>query len=88
MFIFSSLCLIPSQAATVNKEVAVSTETINTSKTELSDLNRLLQSLQIELQSQLTMVGALLPAEDRTLGCGQRIELPDLIRVWSGDRVT
>ena len=66
----------------------MSTETINTSKTELSDLNRLLQSLQIELQSQLTMVGALLSAEDRTLGCGQRIELPELIRVWSGDRVT
>ncbi|XP_059904260.1 keratin, type I cytoskeletal 13-like isoform X2 [Gadus macrocephalus] len=47
------------KAATVNKEVAVSTETINTSKTELSDLNRLLQSLQIELQSQLTMKGSL-----------------------------
>uniref|UniRef100_A0A8C4YTR7 Keratin 15 n=1 Tax=Gadus morhua TaxID=8049 RepID=A0A8C4YTR7_GADMO len=54
------------------KEVAVSTET---------NLNRLLQSLQRELQSQLTIVGALLSAEDRTLGCGQRIGLPELIRV-------
>ena len=79
MFIFSSLCLIPSQAATVKQEVAVSTET---------NLNHLLQSLQRELQSQLTIVGALLSAEDRTLGCGQRIGLPELIRVWSGDRVT
>ena len=75
MLIFSSLCLIPSQAATVKQEVAVSTET---------NLNRLLQSLQREHQSQLTMVGALLSAE----GCGQRIELPELIRVWSGVRVT
>ncbi|XP_056443103.1 keratin, type I cytoskeletal 13-like [Gadus chalcogrammus] len=47
------------KAATVKQEVAVSTETINTSKTELSDLNRLLQSLQIELQSQLSMKGSL-----------------------------
>ncbi|CAL8269402.1 unnamed protein product [Gadus morhua 'NCC'] len=44
------------KAATVKQEVAVSTETINTSKT---DLNRLLQSLQRELQSQLTMKGSL-----------------------------
>ena len=34
----------------------MSTETINTSKTEITDLNRLLQSLQIEHQSQLSMV--------------------------------
>ena len=52
--------MVPSQAAAVKQEVAVSTETINTSKTELTDLNRLLQSLQIELQSQLSMVSALL----------------------------
>ncbi|CAL8358549.1 unnamed protein product [Boreogadus saida] len=47
------------KSATVKQEVAVSTETINTSKTELSDLNRLLLSLQIELQSQLSMKGSL-----------------------------
>uniref|UniRef100_A0A8C5ATS3 Keratin 15 n=1 Tax=Gadus morhua TaxID=8049 RepID=A0A8C5ATS3_GADMO len=51
------------------KEVAVSTETINTSKTELSDLNRLLQSLQIELQSQLrSLEGTLQETENRYSG--------------------
>uniref|UniRef100_A0A4W6C2X3 Keratin 93 n=1 Tax=Lates calcarifer TaxID=8187 RepID=A0A4W6C2X3_LATCA len=35
------------------KEVAISTETIQTSKTEIGDLRRTLQGLEIELQSQL-----------------------------------
>lgn len=34
----------------------MSTETIQTSKTEISDLRRTLQGLEIELQSQLSMV--------------------------------
>lgn len=34
----------------------MSTETIQTSKTEMSDLRRTLQGLEIELQSQLSMV--------------------------------
>lgn len=34
----------------------MSTEIIQTSKTELTDLRRTLQSLEIELQSQLSMV--------------------------------
>uniref|UniRef100_A0A8C2WD70 IF rod domain-containing protein n=1 Tax=Cyclopterus lumpus TaxID=8103 RepID=A0A8C2WD70_CYCLU len=38
------------------RQVTVSTEIIQTSKTELSDLKRTLQSLEIELQSQLSMV--------------------------------
>uniref|UniRef100_A0A8C4ZLQ8 Keratin 15 n=1 Tax=Gadus morhua TaxID=8049 RepID=A0A8C4ZLQ8_GADMO len=64
------------KAATVKQEVAVSTET---------NLNRLLQSLQRELQSQLTIVGALLSAEDRTLGCGQRIGLEEQLVNLQGD---
>ena len=34
----------------------MSTETIQTSKTEVGDLRRTLQGLEIELQSQLSMV--------------------------------
>lgn len=36
--------------------MAISTETIQTSKTEIGDLRRTLQALEIELQSQLSMV--------------------------------
>ncbi|KAK9539747.1 hypothetical protein VZT92_002248 [Zoarces viviparus] len=52
------------KSATISKEVASSTETIQTSKTELGDLRRTLQGLEIELQSQLSMKGAL----ENTLG--------------------
>ena len=47
------------RSATLTKEVAISTETIQTSKTEINDLRRTLQGLEIELQSQLSMKGAL-----------------------------
>lgn len=50
------VCIFMIQSATLNKEVAVSTETIQTSKTEINDLRRTLQGLEIELQSQLSMV--------------------------------
>uniref|UniRef100_A0A4W6CA59 Keratin 93 n=1 Tax=Lates calcarifer TaxID=8187 RepID=A0A4W6CA59_LATCA len=47
------------KSAALTKEVAISTETIQTSKTEIGDLRRTLQGLEIELQSQLSMKGAL-----------------------------
>ncbi|XP_036394000.1 keratin 94 [Megalops cyprinoides] len=47
------------KSAALNKEVAVSTETIQTTKTEITDLRRTLQGLEIELQSQLSMKAAL-----------------------------
>uniref|UniRef100_A0A3Q2Q4W3 Keratin 93 n=1 Tax=Fundulus heteroclitus TaxID=8078 RepID=A0A3Q2Q4W3_FUNHE len=47
------------KSANLNKEVAISTEVIQTSKTEINDLRRTLQGLEIELQSQLSMKGAL-----------------------------
>ncbi|CAB1442743.1 unnamed protein product [Pleuronectes platessa] len=47
------------KSAVLSKEVAMSTESIQTSKTEINDLRRTLQGLEIELQSQLSMKGAL-----------------------------
>ncbi|XP_040001263.1 keratin 94 isoform X2 [Xiphias gladius] len=47
------------RSTALTKEVAMSTESIQTSKTEMTDLRRTLQGLEIELQSQLSMKGAL-----------------------------
>ncbi|KAI9533866.1 Keratin, type I cytoskeletal 13 [Dissostichus eleginoides] len=47
------------KSTTLSKEVAVSTETLQTTKTEINDLRRTMQGLEIELQSQLSMKGAL-----------------------------
>ncbi|XP_070965985.1 keratin, type I cytoskeletal 13-like [Oncorhynchus clarkii lewisi] len=44
---------------TLNQEVASSTEVLQTSKSEISDIRRTLQGLEAELQSQHTMKGSL-----------------------------
>uniref|UniRef100_A0A8C7AW27 IF rod domain-containing protein n=1 Tax=Neovison vison TaxID=452646 RepID=A0A8C7AW27_NEOVI len=44
-----------SKTEELNKEVASNTEMIQTSKTEITDLRRTMQGLEIELQSQLSM---------------------------------
>lgn len=47
------------KTAGLTKEVTIHTETIQTTKTQITDLRRTLQGLEIELQSQLSMKGAL-----------------------------
>ncbi|XP_010887480.2 keratin, type I cytoskeletal 13-like [Esox lucius] len=48
-------CWFQTKSETLNKEVASSTEVLQSTKTEISELRRTLQGLEIDLQSQLSM---------------------------------
>merc|ERR1711962_1134623 len=47
------------KTAELTKEVAVSTETLQTSKSEITEIRRTVQTLEIKLQAQISKKGAL-----------------------------
>uniref|UniRef100_A0A452IS29 IF rod domain-containing protein n=1 Tax=Gopherus agassizii TaxID=38772 RepID=A0A452IS29_9SAUR len=69
------------QTEELNREVATSTEQIHTSKSEITELRRTLQGLEIELQSQLSMKAGLEASLAETEGryCAQLAQLQAMI---------
>ncbi|KAM9843914.1 keratin, type I cytoskeletal 50 kDa-like [Aulostomus maculatus] len=54
------------KTAELNKEVAASTETLQTSKSEVTEIRRTVQALEIKLQAQISKKGALELSLDET----------------------
>ncbi|XP_067397380.1 keratin, type I cytoskeletal 15-like isoform X2 [Emydura macquarii macquarii] len=69
------------QTEELNREVATSTEQIHTSKSEITELRRTLQGLEIELQSQLSMKAGLEANLAETEGryCAQLAQIQAMI---------
>ncbi|XP_066443420.1 keratin, type I cytoskeletal 19-like [Eleutherodactylus coqui] len=74
------------QTEELNREVASHSEQIQSSKTEMTDLKRTLQGLEIELQTQLSMKAALEGTLAETEGryCMQLSQIQDLISSVEG----
>ncbi|XP_008111595.2 keratin, type I cytoskeletal 15 [Anolis carolinensis] len=70
-----------SKTEELNREVATNTEQIQTSKSEISELRRTIQGLEIELQSQLSMKAGLESNLAETEGryCAQLAQIQNLI---------
>lgn len=52
------------QSGELKKEISTNTEQLQSSKSEITDLRRVFQNLEMELQSHLAMVG---PAQRRSI---------------------
>ncbi|XP_003467018.2 keratin, type I cytoskeletal 14 [Cavia porcellus] len=70
-----------SKTEELNREVATNTEALQSSKTEISELRRSVQNLEIELQSQLSMKASLENSLEETKGryCMQLAQIQDMI---------
>ncbi|KAM7068479.1 keratin, type I cytoskeletal 16 isoform 2-T2 [Molossus nigricans] len=70
-----------SKTEELNKEVASSSELVQSSRSEVSELRRVLQGLEIELQSQLSMKASLEGSLEETKGryCMQLSQIQGLI---------
>ncbi|XP_030151390.1 keratin, type I cytoskeletal 16 [Lynx canadensis] len=70
-----------SKTEELNKEVASNSELVQSGRTEVTELRRVLQGLEIELQSQLSMKASLENSLEETKGryCVQLAQIQDLI---------
>lgn len=70
-----------SKTEELNKEVASNSELVQSGRTEVTELRRVLQGLEIELQSQLSMKASLESSLEETKGryCMQLAQIQDLI---------
>ncbi|XP_049635991.1 keratin, type I cytoskeletal 16 [Suncus etruscus] len=70
-----------SKTEELNKEVASNSQMVQSSRSEISELRRVLQGLEIELQSQLSMKASLESSLDETKGryCMQLSQIQGLI---------
>ncbi|XP_058558733.1 keratin, type I cytoskeletal 14 isoform X2 [Neofelis nebulosa] len=70
-----------SKTEELNREVATNSELVQSGKSEISELRRTVQNLEIELQSQLSMKASLENSLEETKGryCMQLAQIQDLI---------
>ncbi|XP_049715117.1 keratin, type I cytoskeletal 16 isoform X3 [Elephas maximus indicus] len=70
-----------SKTEELNREVASNSELVQSSRTEVTELRRVLQGLEIELQSQLSMKASLENSLEETKGryCMQLAQIQDMI---------